>query len=84
MSGSGRPPPPDYDLADFALHRRAQLAAILSKAHHDDEERAAVERELRELDEAIARGVATLPEERKGRLAELYALAREKRGEQGA
>jgi hypothetical protein len=35
-------------------HRRMQLLAAMEAAHEHDDERAEIERQLRELDEAIA------------------------------
>jgi len=61
--GIGRTPPADHDLSAMLHHRRNAVAAALARARRDD----ALERELAELDEAIARGVDALSEdERQG------------------
>lgn len=61
--GIGRPPHADRELASRVHHRRAALEARRAKARRDDAELDAVERELRELDEAIARGFGDLSDE---------------------
>lgn len=61
----------DYGSAASAAHRRAHLLAVLEKAHEDDE-RMELERQLAEIDAAIARGVALPPEERRRRAIQQY------------
>lgn len=69
--GFGRNPPVDWDTWDALEHRRTRLQAVLALARKHDEERrreAEIERELEDIDRAIAHGMESLPEERRKQL----------------
>lgn len=82
--GFGRNAPIDFDERAALVHRRDHLSAILALARkHDDERRRAeeIERELEDVDRAIAGGMEVLPEERRRRLLE--AIKEERAHEKG-
>jgi hypothetical protein len=57
--GTGYLDPDSHEIYELMRHRQRQLQALSIKARRDDE-RAELERELAQLDEDIARGVAEL------------------------
>ena len=78
MFGTGRYPFPSIDSLDLDYHREQAVLALRSKAHRDDEEARELQRRLKEIDQAIERGAAELPEsERRRFLVELYEVEQE-------
>lgn len=78
MFATGRKPYPSIDSADRYIHRSRAVDALLTIAHDDDTKRLELQRQLNEIDRAIERGVALLPEaERRRFLLELYEVQQE-------
>lgn len=62
-NGWGRNAPREPDYLSTLRHRRIQLEAALKAARKHDQERATMERQLRDIDAAIGRGSGITEEE---------------------
>jgi len=73
MIGVGRRAYPSLESLDLTHHRARAVSALRAKAHDDDDEARVLKHQLAEIDAAIKRGVASMPDDERRRfLTELY------------